>query len=313
MTYALYQLVRRYIKLFLKDRMTVFFAFFAPLIVLGLYVLFIGRMQVDGILSALQEAGITGLDKQVKALCDAWMFSGVMGVSCITVSFTAGGVRVQDVERGVYADTMSSPVRNWVVTLSYFISNAIITLAVCFLVLLICLVWTAAAGHWYMTFGDVAALFGVTVLSVLSATMFTLFITSFLRTESAQGALTGILSAMVGFLTGAFMPISTFPKAIQYFTLLVPGSYSSGLFRQFFMGGVLNEMAVVAPPGFADGLSTDFSMQMDFFGATMHGGGMAIALAVSVAILGGLNLLVLFLRGKHMRLLPKNSKKTKKV
>ena len=43
--YALWLLTRRNLKIFLKDKANVFFSLLAPLIVLALYVLFLGRLQ----------------------------------------------------------------------------------------------------------------------------------------------------------------------------------------------------------------------------------------------------------------------------
>ena len=53
--YALWLLTRRNLKIFLKDKAIVFFSLLAPLIVLVLYVLFLGRIQEDGLLAALEE------------------------------------------------------------------------------------------------------------------------------------------------------------------------------------------------------------------------------------------------------------------
>ena len=49
MTTVLCALTMRNLKVFLRDKANVFFSLLSPLIVLGLYVLFIGRMQSDGI------------------------------------------------------------------------------------------------------------------------------------------------------------------------------------------------------------------------------------------------------------------------
>ena len=57
MTTALYALTMRNLKVFLRDKANVFFSLLSPLIVLGLYVLFIGRMQSDGIARRSRSSG----------------------------------------------------------------------------------------------------------------------------------------------------------------------------------------------------------------------------------------------------------------
>ena len=54
MMYALAKFASRNLKVFLKDRANVFFSLLAPLIVLALYVLFLGRLQSDGMLASLE-------------------------------------------------------------------------------------------------------------------------------------------------------------------------------------------------------------------------------------------------------------------
>ena len=63
---ALMQLTLRNLKVFVKDRANIFFSLLAPLIVLALYVLFIGRLQADGITAALEEFGVSA-DGAVRA------------------------------------------------------------------------------------------------------------------------------------------------------------------------------------------------------------------------------------------------------
>ena len=86
--YALSRLVRRNLKLFLKDKAAVFFSLLAPMIVLLLFLLFLGDMQVDTVAGFLDAAGVAYTDKTVHAFVDSWMFAGVMGVACITASWS---------------------------------------------------------------------------------------------------------------------------------------------------------------------------------------------------------------------------------
>ena len=108
--YALWLLTRRNLKIFLKDKANVFFSLLAPLIVLALYILFLGRVQEDGLLSALESMGVTGGREEIGAFCDSWMLAGAMSCACITVPLCACGIMIQDKTRGISADLMVSPV-----------------------------------------------------------------------------------------------------------------------------------------------------------------------------------------------------------
>lgn len=300
---ALFRMTLRNIKIYLKDRANVFFSLLAPLIILLLYVLFIGQMQIDAILDSLRQLGISGgVEEDVRAFSDSWMLTGVMACACITVALCASGIIVQDRSRGILADTMASPVPRWLTTVSYFCSVVIVALVICLIVLAVCFIYLAAIGNWYLSVSDVFGCIGVTLLSVLSSTTVVVLIASVVKTEGAFSGVNIIIGTVIGFLIGAYMPISTFPKAIQYLTLLIPGSYSAGLYRQYFMGGALANLAESVPHEFAEELAAHYSMTYDFFGIRVEGGAMAWILAASVLLFGGINFLVIVIKRRKKQL-----------
>ncbi len=288
--YALRRMAWRNIAIFLKDKPAVFFSLLAPLIVLMLYVLFLGDIQVDSLKSFLPE-GITIDEGLISGYVDSWMVAGVLSVSCITVSLGANNIMVADRSRGVLNDSLSSPVRRWVITASYFLANLLVTLIICLIVLGVCFAYLGITGHFFLNASDVFAAVGVLLLSALSATMLTVFVASFFRTESALSAFGGIVSAGIGFLIGADMPLSVFPKPVQYFACLFPGSHSAGLFRNCLMRGALEEMAEVMPEQAVDGIAEAFSMKLDLFGSEVGTGVMLAVLAASVVLFAALNLI----------------------
>ena len=113
------------------------------------------------------------------------------------------------------------------ITASYFLYNYAVTVVICMLVLAVCVAYLCVSGGFFLTAADVCAAAGITLLSALSATMITVFAAGFLKTEAALSASGGILSAVIGFVIGAYMPISMFPLAVQRLILCVPGTYLS--------------------------------------------------------------------------------------
>ncbi len=277
---TLANLIRRSLKIFLKDKVGVFFSLLAPLIVLGLYVLFLGDIQMDSIKSAFDGAPIE--EKLLKNFVDTWMLAGVCSVACITVSFSVHGIMIQDKEKGVLNDMLASPVQRGLIDAGYLLSNFVVTLCICLIVLAVALVYVAISG-WTLSFVDVLLLIALTVMSVLSASVLSTLICSALRTSSQHSAFVGIMSAVIGFLVGAYMPLSVFPKAVQYITLFVPGTYSASLYRNLFMRGALENIEEVLP-GVGDNLKEAFSMQLNFFGKTIEADIQAIVFAAFIAL-----------------------------
>lgn len=307
--YLVTTLTRRNVVLFLKDKVSVFFSLFAALIVLVLYLMFLKSVQLDGLKGAVPEGSVP--DALLGSFMDAWMLAGAMSVSCITVTLSANNVMIQDKSKGILMDCYSSPLNKKLVRASYFIGNYIISTVICLIVLAISFAYLAISGGFFMTAGTCFALVGVTLLSILSSSVIMFFITSFLKTESALGGLVGILSAAIGFLIGAYMPISMFPKAIQSAVGFLPGTYSAGLFRNLFMQPALDKIAAYLPKEVVTQFSESYSMKFDFFGADVTMGAMIAVLAVSFIVFLILNFVVF--SGKRNALpLTKTPKKPKK-
>lgn len=269
-------LIKRSLNIFLKDKMSVFFSLLAPLIVLAVYVLFLADIQVDAVKSNFENVPID--DKLIKNFVDSWMLAGVISVACITVSFSAQNIMIADKERGVLVDILSSPIPRGLIGVAYLISNIIISLCLCYIVLAISFVYMAISG-WTLSVSDVFLLLALTLVSVVSAGTLSTLICFAVKTNAQHGAFVGITSAVIGFLIGAYMPLSMFPKAVQYITLFVPGTYSAALFRNLFMDGALEKIADIAPIADKE-LRKAFSMELDFFGTTI---GANIQLAIFIA------------------------------
>ena len=301
MMYMLWSQTVRNLKVFLKDKANIFFALLAPIIVFGLYILFLGKIQSDALLVSLEEMGVTGKNDLVRAFCDCWMLSGVLASACITVPLCACGVMVQDKKRGITADLLASPVPAWLPTAAYFLAVVIAGLILALAVLALCLVYLAASGTWYLSAGDVFGLLGTYVLSVLSSSTLLVFVVGFLRTEGAFTGLNVILGTVIGFLIGAYMPLSVLPKAVQYITLLIPGSYSAALMRNFFLGGVLDAVSAEISPDFSAALGEQFVLRPDFFGAELGMPATAGILAGFAVLFAAATLLAAFLRVRRAR------------
>ena len=297
----LLQMTCRNLKIFLKDKANIFFSLLCPLIVLALYVLFLGRVQADSLNAALAELGVTGAGNAVQAFCDSWMLAGALSSACITVPLCACGVMVQDKKRGIAGDLLASPVPAWVAPAAYFFSVVAAGLVLCACVMLLAFGWLAVSGSWCLSVADVFAVIGTTVLSVVSSASLLVFVVGFVKSEGAFTGINVILGTVVGFLIGAYMPLSMFPEGVQYFTAFIPGSHSAGLFRNFIMGGALEQIEALSSPEFAAGLSNEFSFWLNFFGHGVSPSAMAIVVAGAAVLFVCLTLLVRFLSARSKK------------
>lgn len=261
--------VKRGFLVFIKDKASVFFSVFAPLIILLLYILFLKQVQVDSLSSAFKDIEISS--KMINAIADNWMLAGVISVSCITVSFSATGLMVADREAGITKDFYSSPVKKGIITLGYYVYNFVVTLFICLFVLAVIFIYLAITG-WFLSGLDVLMIFLTTLVSILLSSIIGTIIASFIRSLAAHSGIIGILSASSGFVIGAYMPIAIFPKFIQYIILFIPNTYSGSLFRNYFLERTLAKLGEQVPPAIVDELIESYSLKLDFFGQNIGTG-----------------------------------------
>lgn len=288
---TLFQLVRRHILIYFRDKALIFFSVLSPLILLMLYVVFLGDVQISSIKGAIPE-GVTLTDKAIKGFVDSWMIAGVLGVSCITVSLNAMSVMVGDRERNIISDFKAAPVQSWLVQISYFIANFIITMAIALIILAASLAYLGISGTFTLSIDDIFDTLRVLVLSVLSSTACMAVVARFFRTESSYGGFGGMVSAVLGFFIGAYMPISIFPKPVQYIANLIPGSHSAALFRNSIMRGAYQEILNQTPEMFAKEIASAYSMRLNMFGTEIPTYVMNIYLVASIVLFIGLNILL---------------------
>lgn len=237
---GLYNLTKRNCKLFFKDKGMFFTSLITPIILLVLYATFLAKVYRDSFSSALP-AGFGIKQKLLDATVGGELFSSLLAVSCVTVSFCCNMLMVQDKVSGARHDITVSPVKSSVLSLSYYISTLISTLLVCLAATAACFIYLSTIG-WYMSLKDVMFIILDVFLLTLFGTALSSVINVFLSSQGQISAVGTVVSAGYGFICGAYMPISQFGKGLQRFIMFLPGTYGTSLLRNHAMNGVFNEM-----------------------------------------------------------------------
>ena len=286
--YNIWHLTKRNILIFFQNKTTLVFSMMAPVLILVIYILFMGDFQINTIRGFIPE-GQSVSDADIATVANAWMISGILGISSLTISLNSMFVAISDRERRIVDDFIASPVKLVNLTLSYFISAFIITLFLSFIFLIIALVFLAISSGVTFSAANLFELFGILVLSSLSAVIFVMCLTSFFNHTSAAASFTGVFSALIGFLIGAYMPVSILPLAIQNFANLIPGSHATGLFRVVLMRPILTKLEATMPFEVIEQIKTSYGFNLQLFNVQFDRTYMYLYLAVSV-----LSLFVIF-------------------
>jgi multidrug/hemolysin transport system permease protein len=252
----------RNLKLFFRDKASVFFSLLSVLIIIMLYALFLGDVQVKGIEEAYgREVPGAGW------LVNAWILAGILAVSTVTVSLGAYGTMVDDVHRGRVKDFFVSPIKRAQLVAGYMISSALISLIMNIVAFIIAEAYISLSGGELLTPVQMLQTLGILCLSIFSFSSLVCFITSYVKSPNAFGTLSTIVGTMIGFLTGIYVPVGILPEAVVTVMKFIPFTYSALWLRQIFTAAPMEYVFAGAPAEFAKGHADTWGINL-YFGET---------------------------------------------
>ena len=281
----------RNLRLFVRDKALVFFSFLSVIIILGLYVLFLGDIQVQNIRSMIQ------MDiPEIDALVYAWMLPGLIAVASITLSLGNMGRLVDDAQGENLNDFLVSPLKRTQLILSYLISSIIITsiISVCMFALSIVIV-KLKGGPW-LNLEQILQSLGIIVLLIISSALLSLYIASWVKTQNTYGVVNSMVGTFIGFVTGAYMPMGIMPVFVQNMFNILPVSLGASLLRQVYLSPILDTVFKNAPVEMLSEYRYFQGVDLKVFGRILTPEFMYIGIFVSIVLLFILN----FLRFKNL-------------
>ena len=109
-TEIFFQLTRRHLLVFFKNKVRVMYTLLVPVIIFAVYIFFLRELELSAVRNTLHDLGIAAdasLTKYLQTLVDSWMLSGIAALSTITVSLQTNTVFVEDKQNGVNRDFVS--------------------------------------------------------------------------------------------------------------------------------------------------------------------------------------------------------------
>lgn len=290
-------LIKRNTKLFFKDKGLFFTSLITPLILLVLYVTFLGNVYHDSFAAAFPE-GIKVPEKLLDAAVGGQLISSLLAVCCVTVAFCSNMLMVQDKVTGARKDLTITPVKNTTLALGYYISTLVSTLAICLVAAGAGFLYLGNVG-WYLSGKDVMLISSDVFLLVMFGVALSSIINFFLSSQGQISAVGSIVSSMYGFLCGAYMPISQFGEGLQNTLAFLPGTYATSLLRNHTLRGVFAELeAENYPEEIIEILKDVIDCNVYFFDNKVELQTMYMILGGSVILLVGIYVLMNVLKRK---------------
>ena len=235
----LFVLIRRNLKMYFSDKLAFFTSLISPLVLLVLYITFLGKMTSDNLISSFPEGALSS--SLANSLTAGELVSSLIAVSGVTISFTSNMRMVRDEITGQMDDFLLTPVRKPTLFLSYFLASFFASFLLCFLTASVGIVYLFIQGG-YFPFGTFLLLLLEIMLLSFFGTSLSSFVNVFLKSESALSALSALVSSAYGFIIGSYVPIHSFSEGLENVLLFLPSTYMTALLRKTMLSLPLGEL-----------------------------------------------------------------------
>ncbi len=292
-------LIKRNIKLYFRDKGMFFSSLITPIILLILFVTFLGSIYRDSFASALSAAGINADAALIDGCVGGQLISSLLAVTCITVAFCSNLIMIKDKTSGARRDLTVSPLHLSTLGFSYYLAALISTLIINLTAAAVSLAYLAFVG-WYLSSADVLLL----ILDVFLLTMFGTALSScvnfFLSSDGQASAVGTIVSAGYGFICGAYMPVSNFSPVLQRILSFLPGTYGTVLLRNHAMRGAFRQMTKDGiPQEVIEKICDSVDCNLYFFGEKVSVSAMYMVLCASILLFIGIYIAVNLIKEKR--------------
>lgn len=266
-------LTSRNLRVFFRDRSGVFFSLLSALILIALYALFLGGIQVD----SLKTWFPTASDANVRWFVNSWVFAGITMITTLTTSIAALGVFVDDNVSGRFRDFTVSPIRRSHLILGYMIAGFTVSFSMTAIIIVIGQLYLVTQGDTPLGLANLAETGGSVMLSSAAFSALSTFAVTFLRSTGAFTALSTVVGSLIGFFSGAYVPAGTLPSSVVDAINVLPFAQAAMLIRRPY-----TEQALVALVGDQDDAARAVRA---FYGMSGSVGDFAVTTGVAVSTL----------------------------
>lgn len=227
---AVWTMTLRAMKLYLKNPLALLFSFVYMLLIMSLFGLFLGEYMANGMKEIYSEVQGINLDAMLP-LVNASAMAGVLMINCILVPLNVLTIMVQDnTDKRINSFLVSGVSRDKLV-LGYWLAPFIVCVLLNILCLFISQGFVVMSGGNWLDLNTALKMCVVIAANSFSTTSILFLVAMLINNSSAYNTVTGIVSALVGFITGTFIPLGVFPESIQKVFAVLPAHYGATMTR----------------------------------------------------------------------------------
>ncbi|HSN94099.1 MAG TPA: ABC transporter permease [Anaerolineaceae bacterium] len=266
-------LMVRNLKLYFRDRNSVFFSLLGVFVIITLYLVFLGDVWAS---NYPQGSGI-------RFAMDTWIMAGVLAITSFTTTLGAVGTMVEDKTKKIRKDFVASPLSHTAMTGGYILSTIIVGIIMSLVALAVAEIFIVIKGGSLVSLIEFVKLFGLILLATVANSAIVVFIVSFFNTLNAFGTASTLVGTLIGFFTGIYMPIGVFPPTVQWLIKLFPPSHAASLMRQVMMRAPIEKLFAGAPAKMVNEFKWELGVEF-VFGDTVITPGVSILILAGTAV-----------------------------
>lgn len=227
---ALKYLITRNIKLYLRNKSTVFFSFLSMIIIIALYALFMADAQVTSL------SGQYGGSKQTAEwLINAWIMGGIIAVNAVNITLVLLVTMTEDESNQHIKDFLVAPLKKSQIIGGYLGSAIIVGTIMSILSVAVAELYIVINGGELLSLISIIKVIVGIIFTVISVSSMSLFFLLFVKSEKTASTITTVVGTLIGFIAGVYVPIGLMPEFIQKAMKLLPITYSATMFKQIFV------------------------------------------------------------------------------
>lgn len=277
------ELVKRNIRIYLRDKGAVFFSLLSMVIVIGLMLFFLGDMNIDSITRFLGE--IPGRDaeadkKNAELLVLLWTCAGIISINAVTVTLASLSTMIKDKTTSKINSIYTAPVSRTKITAAYITSACISSVIVCFITLAVTEIYCVLQGAEVFSLTAHLSLIGMIIVNSFTYSALMYLIALLSKTEGAWSSIGTIIGTLVGFLGGIYIPIGGLGTEIATVMKCLPVIYGSSMFRLVMTEDIMAKTFEGVPAEAISEYSEAMGISLNAFGFDVSALGSVIILAV---------------------------------
>lgn len=284
------ELVKRNIKIYLRDKGAVFFSLLSMLIVLGLMLFFLGDMNTENLTSILKELPDRNAEtdkKNVDLLILMWTCGGIISINAVTVTIAVYSSMISDKTKGVLDSIHTSPVSKLTISSAYVSSAWICSVIICTLTLAISEIYCIIQGSMAFSLLSHLKLLGMIMANSFTYASLTYLAAILVKTEGAWNGIGTVIGTLVGFLGGIYLPIGALASEIETGIKFLPVIYGAKMFRSVMTKDICNVIFENTPTELMTEYLNVMGIKLDLFGTEISDSG-----CVSILLLCGFLFLI---------------------